>query len=120
MLKRSIPVVRVSSSRAAEAFYCGQLGFAQGFAYRIDPERDDPCYLGLHRDGNWLHVSSFPGDGEFGSAVYLVVDDVDQLHSDFLAGGVPISLEPTDQTWGNREMYVKDADGNTLRFVEES
>ncbi len=24
-----------------------------------------------------------------------------------------------DQTWGNREMYVKDADRNSIRFVHE-
>jgi catechol 2,3-dioxygenase-like lactoylglutathione lyase family enzyme len=31
--------------------------------------------------------------------------------------GVPIELPPTDQTWGNREMYVNDPDGNSLRFI---
>ena len=25
-------------------------------------------------------------------------------------------LEPTDQDWGQRELYVADPDGNTLRF----
>jgi hypothetical protein len=25
---------------------------------------------------------------------------------------------PIDQTWGTREFYVDDPDGNTLRFVE--
>jgi catechol 2,3-dioxygenase-like lactoylglutathione lyase family enzyme len=33
--------------------------------------------------------------------------------------GVPIDLEPTEQTRGNREMYVKDPDGNSIRFVRE-
>jgi uncharacterized glyoxalase superfamily protein PhnB len=41
------------------------------------------------------------------------------LLAEFVAKGVPIALQPTDQTWGNREMYVKDADGNCLRFVRE-
>jgi uncharacterized glyoxalase superfamily protein PhnB len=32
---------------------------------------------------------------------------------------VAVDLPPTDQTWGNREMYVKDPDGNAIRFVRQ-
>ena len=51
--------------------------------------------------------------------VYLAVEDVDALHAELVANGVPIDTGPVDQTWGNREMYVKDADRNTIRFVFE-
>lgn len=44
---------------------------------------------------------------------------MDALHAELVAKNVPIALVPTDQTWGNREMYVKDADGNSIRFVRE-
>jgi hypothetical protein len=54
--------------------------------------------MGLTRDGVWLHVSSFSGDGVSGGVVYLVVDDVDALHAELVAKGVPIDLRPTDQT----------------------
>ena len=64
-----------------------------------------------------LHVSSFAGDSVAGCAVFLVVEDVDALHAELVARGVPIALEPTDQSWGNREMYVDDPDCNSLRFV---
>jgi uncharacterized glyoxalase superfamily protein PhnB len=50
--------------------------------------------------------------------VFLLVDDVDGLHEELLRKGVHIDLEPTNQTWGNREMYVKDLDGNSIRFVQ--
>jgi uncharacterized glyoxalase superfamily protein PhnB len=43
---------------------------------------------------------------------------VDVLYAEFLAAGVVVDLPPTDQTWGNREMYVKDADRNCLRFQQ--
>ena len=46
-----------------------------------------------------------------------MVDDVDRLHEELLRKNVAIHLEPTDQTWGNREMYVKDPDGNSIRFI---
>lgn len=119
MFKLAIPVLHVSSSAAAEAFYCDRLGFSQEFAYRPFGGID-PCYMGLTRDGVELHVSSFSGDGVSGGVVFLLVEDVDGLHEELVAKGVPIALEPTDQSWGNREMYVADADGNSIRFVHAS
>lgn len=118
MFERAIPVLHVSSSTAAEEFYGAGLGFRIEFAYRPDETNADPCYLGLRRDGVELHVSSFPGDGVSGGVVNLVVADVDALHQELVARSVPIALAPTDQTWGEREMYVRDADGNSLRFVQ--
>lgn len=117
MFKSAIPVLRVSGAAAAEEFYCEHLGFRREFAYRVDDARPDPCYMGLARDGVELHVSSFSGDGVPGGVVFLLVEDVDALYAELVAKGVPVDLEPTDQTWGNREMYVKDADGNSIRFV---
>ncbi len=76
--------------------------------------------MGLTRDGCELHVSSYPGDGVAGSAAYVRLDDVDALHAEFVAKGVPIALPPTDQTWGTREVYVRDPDGNSLRFGQAS
>jgi catechol 2,3-dioxygenase-like lactoylglutathione lyase family enzyme len=117
MLTCAIPVLHVSSSTAAEQFYCAGLGFQQRFAYRPDKGRVDPCYMGLIRDGVQLHVSSFLGDGVAGGVANFIVDDVDALHDEFRVRGVPIQLPPTNQDWGNREMYLEDADGNSIRFV---
>lgn len=118
MLKQAIPVLHVSSSAEAEDFYCNRLGFQREFAYRPDATRPDPCYMGLTRDGVWLHISSFSGDGVPGGAVNLIVDDVDGLHREFLQKNVVIDTGPIDQSWGTREMYVKDADRNSLRFQQ--
>jgi uncharacterized glyoxalase superfamily protein PhnB len=117
MITRAIPVLHVSSSAAAEEFYCARLGFTRLFAWRPDPAKSDPGYLGLARDDARLHLSSFPGDGVSGGVVFLEVEDVSALWAEFTARGVPIALPPTDQSWGNREMYVVDADGNALRFA---
>jgi catechol 2,3-dioxygenase-like lactoylglutathione lyase family enzyme len=118
MFKFAIPVLHVSSAAVAEEFYCKQLGFAVQFAYRFDESKPDPCYMGLTRDDVEIHVSSFSGDGVAGGVVFLLVADVDVLHKELTAKGVEIDLEPTDQTWGNREMYVSDPDGNSIRFVQ--
>ena len=119
MLKLAIPVLHVSNSIAAEEFYCKRLGFRREFAHRVDDAKSDPCYMGLTRDGVWLHVSSFSGDGIPGGAVNLIVDDVDALHAELVEKGVRIDTGPVDQTWGTREVYVKDADGNSIRFIEQ-
>ena len=49
----------------------------------------------------------------------------DVLFDKFLARGLvrpntpgPVHQGPTDQTWGTREFYVDDPDGNTLRFTQ--
>ena len=117
MLKLAIPLLHVSSSAAAKDFYCGRLGFRCEFEHRPEGIVADPCYMGLTRDGVWLHVSSFSGDGVAGGVVNLIVDDVDAMHTEFVGKRVNIALGPVDQTWGTREMYVRDPDGNTVRFI---
>ena len=119
MFKLAIPLLHVSNSTAAEEFYCKRLGFRREFAHRVDDAKADPCYMGLTRDGVWLHVSSFSGDGISGGVVNLIVEDVDALHGELVEKGVRIDTGPVDQTWGTREMYVKDADGNSIRFIEQ-
>jgi catechol 2,3-dioxygenase-like lactoylglutathione lyase family enzyme len=119
VLGTPIPILRVSNGAAAEAFYVGRLGFRLEFTYLAAPPHPDPSYRGVSRDGAWLHLSSFGGDGLFGASVYLPVDDVDALFAEFRAKGIVIDLAPTDQTWNQREMYVRDPDGNCLRFATE-
>ncbi len=118
MFKLAIPVLHVRSSAPAEEFYCQRLGFRREFAYRVDESKEDPCYMGLVRDTARLHVSSFSGDGVCGGVVRFEVEDVNALHAELVAKGVRIDTRPVDQTWGTREMYVKDMDGNSVRFIE--
>lgn len=114
--KLAIPVLHVMRSAEAVAFYCEALGFRLESVYR-PTEGDDPGYVALRRDGARVHLSSFAGDGKAGGLVYLLVDDVDALFAELQGKGVPVDMPPTDQTWGNREMYVRDADGNKIAFV---
>ncbi len=118
-MKSAIPVIRVSSSVAAIAFYCDQLGFTLVFVYRPDSGKEDPCYMGLSCGDAFIHVSSFESNGPTGMSVAFAVDDVDALYAGFVEKKVPIHLPPTDQTWGNREMYVRDPDDNHLAFLQQ-
>lgn len=63
-------------------------------------------------------------DGIFGVSVILMVDPIDDLFKKYLKRGLktplkedsPVHEGPINQTWGLREFYVTDADGNTIRF----
>jgi uncharacterized glyoxalase superfamily protein PhnB len=117
MIQVAIPLLHVANPVLAEKFYCDQLGFKKTFTYQPFGETG-PCYFGLIRDGVRIHISSFPEDGKPGNAVVLVVDNVDMLFEEFVTKGVQIDLTPTDQSWGNREMYIKDGDNNCIRFTQ--
>lgn len=111
--------------RTSLAFYTGVLDFE-----RVDGDEtlDDPSFSILSRDGDFLFLSSHGGDGEFGQAVVVTTDDVDALFRKLRARGLhtpgnpdapkAVHEGPLDQTWGTREFYVDDPDGNTLRFTQ--
>jgi catechol 2,3-dioxygenase-like lactoylglutathione lyase family enzyme len=117
MIKQAIPLLHVSNPTVSEHFYCNQLGFKRTFMYQPFGETG-PSYFGLVRDGVAIHLSSFPDDGKAGNAVVLIVDNVDRLYEEFLAKAVQVDLVPTDQSWGNREMYIEDPDHNSIRFTQ--
>ena len=120
-----IATLRCRSMRQALAFYCTILDFE-----RVDGDvaLDDPSFSVLTRDGGVLHLSSHRGDGVFGTVVAITTTDVDALFRTLRARGIqtpgnpdaPAECHegPLDQTWGTRELYVNDPDGNTLRFVQ--
>ncbi len=120
-----IPTVRCRSLATSLAFYTGVLDFTC-----VDGGDDpsDPGFAVLEREGATLFLSSHRGDGAFGQAIVVTTRDVDALVRSFRARGLrtpgnPDAPEhvhegPIDQTWGSREFYVDDPDGNTLRFVQ--
>lgn len=120
-----IPTVRCSNLGASLAFYTELLDFT-----RVDEseERSDPGFSVLTRAGDRLFLSSHAGDGVFGQAIVVTTTDVDALFRALRARGLitpgdpdaprEVHEGPIDQTWGTREFYVDDPDGNTLRFVQ--
>ena len=111
--------------RSSVAFYTGVLDFE-----RVDGDDslDDPTFCVLARNGDFIFLSSHRGDGEFGQAIAVLVDDVNGLIRKFRVRGLKtpgnpdapqmVHEGPIDQTWGTREFYVDDPDGNTLRFTQ--
>ena len=119
-----VPVLHCRSLRAAIAFYTGTLDFTIAGG---DGRTDDPAYCVLARSGEYLILSSHRGDGVAGQAVVVTSDDVDADWRRFRTAGLipvkpvtesPVHAGPLEQTWGTREFYVDDPDGNTLRFTQ--
>jgi len=119
MFKLAVPILGVSNSAEAEAFYCRKLGFWRKFAYRPAPDRLDPCYMGIARDGAHLVISSFAPDGPPGSRnVQIFVEDVVTLREELIKAGVTSVSDILDQEWGNLEMGMTDPDGNKIVFSQ--
>ncbi len=122
-----IPTLRCRNMRQSLRFYTGILDFERVDG---DDEVDDPSFSVLARDGGHLFLSSHRGDGAFGSVVAITTTEIDSLFRRLRARGLqtpgnPDAPEhvhegPIDQTWGTREFYVEDPDGNTLRFTQPS
>lgn len=118
-----VPTVRCHRMAEAVAFYTRVLDFELVGTW---PAASDPSFTVLVRSGCELHLSSHGGDGSFGQAIAVLVDDVDAAAARFEQRGLnasaktesPVHQAPVDQTWGTREFYVDDPSGNTLRFIQ--
>lgn len=117
-----IPILKCSDFNASLAFYTGILGFEVLFVYATEDQKFHYGSVTLREQE--LHLSTFGGDGVFGTDVYIRVDEVDDLFRNFVQRGLvttgyehsPVHRGPVDQTWNMREFYVDDPDGNTIRF----
>src|SRR5262245_33776630 len=120
-----IPTVRCRNMRASLKFYTDVLDFR-----RVDGDDtlEDPCFNVLARGADLVFLSSHRGDGEFGQAVAVLVENVDALFRKFRGRGLTTPGNPdaprmvqegrSDQSWRTRECYVDDPDGNTLRCTQ--
>jgi catechol 2,3-dioxygenase-like lactoylglutathione lyase family enzyme len=118
-----IPMLRCRDLTTSVAFYTSTLDFERAHG-TDDPAEYDFIILG--RDGDQLALSR--DDGVFGTVVVVSTPDVDSAFRKFVQRGLRtpgnpdaprlVHEGPIDQTWGTREFYVEDPDGNTLRFTQ--
>ena len=104
MAEQVVPILKVTDVNRAVEWYA-RLGFSKEFEHRYSPEF--PGYVGVARNGMAIHLSEHVGDATPDSLIYLFVDDVDGLASEFGADVV-------DAAWA-REIELTDPDGNRLR-----
>ncbi len=115
-----IPLFKVRDMRAAIKFYTEVLDFRMTWP---DDTADSPV-VDLGHENMEFQITTHESERLFGSVVYVYVSDVDFLFAKFVNRGLkgkagsPVHQGPVDQTWGRREFYVTDADGNTLRYCQ--
>lgn len=117
-----IPIFRCSDMKKSIAFYTTILDFKCKDA---DASPQD-WVVALKNGAAELVLTRLEGDQKIGIATNVLVTDIDTLFKKYVARGLdtskkensPVHQGPMNQSWGTREFYVTDADGNTLRFVQ--
>lgn len=108
------PILNVSAMPASLDYYRDVLGF------EIAWEWGDPTgFACVKRDGVELFLCE-NAQGQGSSWISIFVDNVDQLHEEYIASGATIRQPPTNFPWGVREMNVSDPDGHCFRMGSES
>jgi lactoylglutathione lyase len=107
--------LRVRNRAAAQAFYCGALGFDDGGDGRL---RCGESFVFLEEDATAPAVSALPGKGL--RYFTLQILDCDRTHAQVLAAGgregrAPITLGDTV-----RYSFVRDPDGNWIELSERA
>ncbi|MFC0513806.1 glyoxalase superfamily protein [Mucilaginibacter angelicae] len=119
---KMIPLFKCRNLRQAVGFYTNVLDFR----LKYPEETADDGVVNLISEFGELQLTAYENDRLFGSVVNVWVDDVDSRFTKYRSRGLdisgkkesPVHQGPTDQTWGTREFYVTDIDGNTLRFCQ--
>jgi catechol 2,3-dioxygenase-like lactoylglutathione lyase family enzyme len=110
-----VPAIRIASYPASTSFY-EKLGFVELWTHQFEP--GFPIFAAVARDGMQIFLTEHTGDCAFGAKVHFYVPDVDALHAEFLARGVPIAEPPGNSLGPNiRDMLIVDADGSKLVFL---
>jgi hypothetical protein len=103
MITSAIPVIAVSDSVRAEDYYCRVLGFQKVSAYPPDAAKPDPRYLGLARDGVWVHLQSYKPQRAGMTDAFFWVTDVDPLYEEFSARGAASPTASDRSNLGNSQ-----------------
>jgi catechol 2,3-dioxygenase-like lactoylglutathione lyase family enzyme len=104
------PILRVRDIAASLDYYVRVLGFTINWKY--------PYFASVSRGKCGLFLSL--GDqGNFGTWVWIGVEDAGALLEEYRRSGAKIRHLPTNYSWAY-EMQVEDLDGNVLRMGSES
>ena len=77
------------------------------------------CHDGQGGRGRSTLTSTKGEEGETGDKgmwMSIWVDDVDLIHRHCLEQGIEVTMPPTDEPWGVREMHIRHPDGHVFRI----
>jgi uncharacterized glyoxalase superfamily protein PhnB len=114
-----IPLLRCNDLKKAIVFYTNVLDFT----LKYPDDADNEWVVELNNDDSEILLANMDGTPRI--AIYVRVSDVDAIFEKYVGRGLivpnnpdsPVHNSPLNQTWGLREFYVNDPDGNTLRFA---
>lgn len=116
-LKRTRSVLAVRNLAASAAFYCDKLGFSTDFEF--------DGWTFVSRDGVQLMLGHCPDEipasqiNDHAYFAYVEVDEIDQLHGEFLSRGLAGLPAPESKPCGMREFLVTTPDGHRIMFGED-
>lgn len=117
-----IPLFKVRDMREALTHYTKVLDFEK----TCPEDTPESPVVDLGHEQTELQITTHESGALFGSVANVWGGDVDRLFAKYISRGLdttqqknsPVHQGPVDQTWGRREFYVTNADGNTLRFCQ--
>jgi len=121
------PVLGVRRVRQAAEYYRDVLGFSLDPVDGVcQPSPDDPdgVYAIVKRNGVWIHFQIRRAElpqrtrSTLERDVYVYVQDLDDLHAEFVRRGAAILQPPRLAPHGLREMVVEDLNGYAIAFGE--
>ncbi len=116
-MQKLVPLLKSFDMSRSLLFYQEILGAKVNWQWQQDQHSANPSYASISLFNQEIHISSFAGDGAFGSAVYFYMDDIDVLHKRLVTSASScIEMKPTLQPWKRYELYIRDPDNNNLRF----
>ena len=122
--KAVTPILNVSNFPESVAWF-EKLGWTKGFQWGKPPTfgavRSGEFEIFLCLDGQGGRgkglLSTTRGDDETkGVWMSIWVDDVDAVHQRCLDQGLEVTMPPTNEEWGVREMHVRHPDGHVFRI----
>lgn len=108
-----IPTLRIKDIDIARTFYEQVLGFKVDWVWRAS--EDSPAFAQISYQATRIYLTE-RDEATFGSLLLIYVENVDDWYRRILGLSVPVDTMPHDEVWGNREMQLRDPDGNCLRF----
>ena len=110
MVETIIPILSCSDFDSSLEYYQNALGF------RVDWTLNG-SFASVSRDDWKIYLSANPV-GEARGMVWVGVEDIEGLYSEFASSGAHIRGELIDNPWAC-ELHIVDLDGNLLRFGGE-
>ncbi len=124
------PILNVSNMSESFAWF-EALGWTKGWDWGTPPTfggvRSGHCEIFLCLDGQGHRASrplraihGFDDDDAVPEGVWMSmwVEDVDAVHRNCVAHGIEITMPPSDEPWGVRELHVRHPDGHIFRVSQ--